>query len=129
MNYFFYLQTNIENIQEIACGALNNKNPNVKAETASFLARAFAYCTPVSLPKKLLKLYVTDLLKTLNESGMIINNRIQVSVLIDYILLDPTVRDNSAEALGVALKVVGEKVLDPFIADIDPLKNQKVICK
>lgn len=39
---------------------------------------------------------------------------------------DPTVRDNCCEALGVALKVVGEKQMMVFIADVDNLKLQKV---
>lgn len=35
-------------------------------------------------------------------------------------------RDNCCEALGVALKVVGEKQMMVFIADVDNLKLQKV---
>ena len=49
--------------------ALDNKNPSVKAETASFLARCFARTPPDHFTKKLLKAYTTPLLKTLNESG------------------------------------------------------------
>lgn len=49
--------------------ALNNKNPSVKAETASFLTRTFSKCQPTALNKKILKAYTTALLKTLNESG------------------------------------------------------------
>ncbi|XP_063608453.1 cytoskeleton-associated protein 5-like isoform X1 [Penaeus indicus] len=99
--------TNIESIQETVSGALANKNPQVKAETAAFLSRAFCYCTPTVFNKKLLKVYVGDLVKTLNES-------------------DPTVRDNSAMALGVMLKVVGEKQLMVFIGEVDNLKMQKI---
>lgn len=99
--------TNIEAIQETVSGALANKNPQVKAETAAFLSRAFCYCTPTVFNKKLLKVYVADLVKTLNES-------------------DPTVRDNSAMALGVMLKVVGEKQLMVFIGEVDNLKMQKI---
>lgn len=99
--------TNIEAIQETVSGALANKNPQVKAETAAFLSRAFCYCTPTVFNKKLLKVYVTDLVKTLNES-------------------DPTVRDNSAMALGVMLKVVGEKQLMVFIGEVENLKMQKI---
>ncbi|MCL4126148.1 UNVERIFIED_CONTAM: hypothetical protein GTU68_000576, partial [Idotea baltica] len=91
-----FQSTNIEAIQEITCAALNNKNPNVKAETASFLARSFCYCTPTVLTKKILKLYITELLKTLNES-------------------DANVRESSAQALGTALKVVSEKIMSPFL--------------
>jgi cytoskeleton-associated protein 5 len=65
------LQTTIEAIQEDILAALENKNPQVKAETTSFIARCFTKCTPVMLNKKLLKAYTTALLKTLNESGSI----------------------------------------------------------
>jgi hypothetical protein len=67
----FLLQTTIEAIQEDVLAALENKNPQVKAETASFLARCFTKCTPVMLNKKLLKAYTTALLKTLNEPGIL----------------------------------------------------------
>ncbi|KAG0714752.1 Cytoskeleton-associated protein 5 [Chionoecetes opilio] len=102
-----YLTTSLESIQETLTGALANKNPNVKAETVAFLSRALCYCTPTILNKKLLKLIVTDLLKSLSEP-------------------DPTVRDNSCEALGVAMRVVGEKLIMVFIADVDNLKMQKI---
>lgn len=39
---------------------------------------------------------------------------------------DPLVRDSSADALGVAMKVVGEKVMMPFLPDVDALKLGKV---
>lgn len=62
-------QTSLESIQETVSGALANKNPSVKAETASFMARALCYCTPAVLTKKLLKVIVTDLLKGVSEPG------------------------------------------------------------
>ncbi|XP_045137050.1 cytoskeleton-associated protein 5-like isoform X4 [Portunus trituberculatus] len=102
-----FLTTSLESIQETVGGALGNKNPSVKAETAGFLARALCYCTPTILTKKLLKVIVTDLLKGVSEP-------------------DPTVRDNCCEALGVAMKVVGEKQIMVFIADLDNLKMQKI---
>ena len=39
---------------------------------------------------------------------------------------DPTVREASFEALGIAMKVVSEKHVMPFLADVDPIKLQKV---
>lgn len=102
-----YQSTTIENIQEDVLAALENKNPSVKSETAAFLARCFTKCTAVMLSKKLLKAYSTALIKALNES-------------------DPSVRDNAAEALGTALKVVGEKTLMPFVSDVDNLKMAKI---
>lgn len=41
-------------------------------------------------------------------------------------ILDPTVRDSSAEALGTAMKLIGEKSMMPFLTDIDNLKMTKV---
>lgn len=66
---FFVAQTSLESIQETVSGALANKNPSVKAETAGFMARALCYCTPAVLNKKLLKVIVTDLLKGVSEPG------------------------------------------------------------
>ncbi|XP_043494004.1 protein mini spindles isoform X1 [Polistes fuscatus] len=97
----------IDLILEDTLAALENKNPAVKAETAAYLARCFACTPPSSLNKKLLKAYTTTLLKTLNEP-------------------DPTVRDNSAEAIATAMKLVGEKAMMPFLTDIDNLKMAKI---
>lgn len=38
----------------------------------------------------------------------------------------PEVRDAAFEALGTALKVVGERAVNPFLADVDKLKVDKV---
>lgn len=102
-----YPSTNLEAIQEDVVTALANKNPSVKSETAMFLARCFTKTVPTILNKKLLKAYVSALLKTLNES-------------------DPTVRDASADALGTAMKLVGEKNISPFLTEVDPLKMEKI---
>ncbi|XP_017478345.1 PREDICTED: cytoskeleton-associated protein 5 isoform X2 [Rhagoletis zephyria] len=102
-----YPSTNLEAMQECIVESLGNKNPNVKSETAFFLARAFARTQPTALNKKLLKLYVTTLIKTLNEP-------------------DPTVRDASAEALGTLLKLMGEKSVGPFLIEVDALKMAKI---
>lgn len=48
---------------------------------------------------------------------------------IDYKLfffVDPTVRDNSAEAIGTMWKVVGEKAISPFLSEVDNIKIAKV---
>lgn len=36
------------------------------------------------------------------------------------------VRDAAFEALGTAMKVVGEKAVNPFLSDLDKLKLDKV---
>nr|CAD7194945.1 unnamed protein product [Timema douglasi] len=102
-----FQSTTIEAVQEDILAALENKNPSVKAETASFLARCFTRCTPAMLNKKVLKAYTIALLKTLNEP-------------------DPTVRDSAAEALGTAMKAVGEKAIMPFMTDLDNSKLTKI---
>ncbi|XP_070390595.1 cytoskeleton-associated protein 5-like isoform X3 [Dermacentor albipictus] len=99
--------TNLEAILEDVTGALENKNPQIKAETTLFLARVFSKSTPAVLNKKLLKALVTSLLKTLNDS-------------------DPAVREGASMALGTAMKVVGERALTPFLGDLDNLKMEKV---
>ncbi|XP_059352575.1 cytoskeleton-associated protein 5-like isoform X2 [Daphnia carinata] len=102
-----YPSTTIEAIQEDVLAGLDNKNPSVKAETAAFLGRCFAKCNATILNKKLLKAYCPALIKALNES-------------------DPGVRDSSAEALGIAMKVVGEKVIMPFLPDLEAMKMAKI---
>ena len=56
-------------MQEDALTALDNKNPAVKAETAAFLSRCFSKSNSTTLNKKVLKAYMSALIKTLNESG------------------------------------------------------------
>ncbi|CAK9796545.1 Protein mini spindles [Anthophora plagiata] len=102
-----FLSVSIDLILEDTLAALENKNPAVKAETAAYLARCFSRTPPPSLNKKLLKAYTGVLLKTLNEP-------------------DPTVRDSSAEAIGTAMKLIGEKSMMPFLTDIDNLKITKI---
>ena len=102
-----YPATSLEAIQEDVIGALGNKNPNVKAETAAFLARSFCYCTPAILTKKLLKVYVTELARLLADS-------------------DPAVRDAASEALGTAWKVAGEKAITAFMGEQEALKIAKI---
>ncbi|XP_043214120.1 cytoskeleton-associated protein 5-A-like isoform X1 [Amphibalanus amphitrite] len=102
-----YPATSLEAIQEDVVGALGNKNPSIKAETAALLARCFCYCTPAILTKKLLKVYVTELARLLSDS-------------------DPAVREAASEALGTAWKVVGEKSVAAFMGEQDPLKVAKV---
>ncbi|XP_075735829.1 cytoskeleton-associated protein 5-A-like isoform X1 [Rhipicephalus microplus] len=99
--------TNLEAILENVTGALSNKNPQIKAETTLFLARVFSKSTPALLNKKLLKALVTSLLKTLTDS-------------------DPAVREGASMALGTAMKVVGERVIAPFLGDLDNPKMEKV---
>ena len=102
------LSYSLENILEDISTALDNKNPQIKTETASFLTRQFASQTFAILSnKKLLKQLIDPLIKTLSD-------------------MDATVRDASAEAIGTAMKVVGEKLISPLLADVDPIKMAKI---
>lgn len=108
---------------------LDNKNPSVKAETAAFLGRCFAKCNATILNKKILKAYCPALVKTLNESGNLLLSFFKLLSLIPLFQicsLDPSVRDSSAEALGVAMKVVGEKIIMPFLPDLEAMKMAKI---
>lgn len=97
----------LDAVLEDLLAALENKNPNIKAETALFISRCFQRCTQATLPKKMLKAFCSALLKTVNDT-------------------DPGVREASFEALGVAMKVVSEKHIMPFLADVDSIKMQKI---
>ncbi|GIY80106.1 hypothetical protein CDAR_186242 [Caerostris darwini] len=102
-----YSITGFESMLEDIQAALENKNPQIKAETCAFLSRSFAICSSTQLNKKLLKAFTVSLLKTLNDT-------------------DGTVRENAAEALGTALKVVGDRVMTPFLQEVDALKMAKI---
>uniref|UniRef100_A0A182MWU9 TOG domain-containing protein n=1 Tax=Anopheles culicifacies TaxID=139723 RepID=A0A182MWU9_9DIPT len=102
-----YPSTTIEAILEDVLEALGNKNPSVKMETASFLARSFTKTLPAALSKKVLKPLIAALLKTLNEP-------------------DPAVRDAAADAIGTAMKLVGEKIIAPYLTEVDALKMAKI---
>lgn len=97
----------LDSVLEDIVAALENKNPSIKAETASFLARCFAKSSMSTLPKKLLKSFCTSLIKTVADTA-------------------PEVRDASFLALGTAMKVVSEKHIMPFLVDVDNLKMQKI---
>ncbi|XP_014669251.1 PREDICTED: cytoskeleton-associated protein 5-like [Priapulus caudatus] len=102
-----YLTTTLDSVSEDVIASMESKSPSVKVETALFLSRCFVRCTLATLPKKVLKPLVAPMIKAINEP-------------------DPNVRDASAECLGTALKVVGEKGMGPFIAEVDKLKQDKI---
>lgn len=102
-----YQYWSFEPMLEDLLEALNQKNPSVKSETTQFLARSFAKTQPAVFTKKLLKPLTLALLKTLSES-------------------DPAVRDGSAEALGTLAKLLGDKVITPYLVDVDALKLAKI---
>ncbi|XP_018417650.1 PREDICTED: cytoskeleton-associated protein 5 [Nanorana parkeri] len=102
-----FLTTTLQNLSEDILAVMDNKNPAIKQQTSLFLARSFRHCTPSTLPKSLLKPFCAALLKQINDSA-------------------PEVRDAAFEALGTAQKVVGEKAVNPFLADVDKLKLDRI---
>ncbi|ETE68319.1 Cytoskeleton-associated protein 5, partial [Ophiophagus hannah] len=102
-----FLTTTLQNLSEDILAVMDNKNPTIKQQTSLFIARSFRHCTPSTLPKSLLKPFCAALLKHINDSA-------------------PEVRDAAFEALGTALKVAGEKAVNPFLTDVDKLKLDRI---
>ncbi|MCI4383816.1 hypothetical protein PGIGA_G00031060 [Pangasianodon gigas] len=102
-----FLSTTLEKVSEDVLAVMDNKNPSIRQQASLFLGRSFRHCTPTTLPKNLLKPFCVALLKQVNDSA-------------------PEVRDAAFETLGTALKVVGERAVNPFLADVDKLKVDKI---
>ncbi|XP_056271762.1 cytoskeleton-associated protein 5 isoform X2 [Pseudoliparis swirei] len=102
-----YLTTTLQNMSEDILGVMDNKNPSIKQQASLFLARSFRHCTQATLPKSVLKPLCAALIKQVNDSA-------------------PEVRDAAFEALGTALKMMGEKAVNPFLSDLDKIKLDKI---
>ncbi|XP_036963787.1 cytoskeleton-associated protein 5 isoform X2 [Acanthopagrus latus] len=102
-----FLTTTLQNLSEDILAVMDNKNPSIKQQASLFLARSFRHCTQTTLPKSVLKPLCAALIKQVNDSA-------------------PEVRDAAFEALGTAMKVVGEKAVNTFLADLDKLKLDKI---
>eukprot|EP00795_Rhopilema_esculentum_P011233 gene11233-21420_t len=102
-----FLTTTFSNMVEDVIASLESKNPNVKEETCKFLTRAISQLTQATLPKPILKQITPVLIKKMDDTVA-------------------GVRDNAAEALGTSMKVVGEKVMLPYIDQLDKIKAEKV---
>ncbi|XP_068996067.1 cytoskeleton-associated protein 5 isoform X1 [Embiotoca jacksoni] len=102
-----FLTTTLQNLSEDVLGVMDNKNPSIKQQASLFLARSFRHCVQATLPKSVLKPLCAALIKQVNDSA-------------------PEVRDAAFEALGTAMKVVGEKAVNPFLTDLDKLKLDKI---
>ncbi|XP_074487606.1 cytoskeleton-associated protein 5 isoform X2 [Sebastes fasciatus] len=102
-----FLTTTLQNLSEDILAVMDNKNPSIKQQASLFLARSFRHCTQATLPKGVLKPLCAALTKQVNDSAL-------------------EVRDAAFEALGTAMKVVGEKAVNPFLSDLDKLKLDKI---
>lgn len=101
------MKTTLDVMMDDVIAALGNKSPGVRSESALFLSRVFARCTQATLTKKLLKTFTTTLCAT----------------SVDTV---PEVRENSFAALGTAMRVVGAKNIEPFLADLDPIRVNRI---
>ncbi|XP_028287106.1 cytoskeleton-associated protein 5 isoform X2 [Parambassis ranga] len=102
-----FFTTTLQNLSEDILAVMDNKNPSIKQQASLFLARSFRHCKQATLPKSVLKPLCAALIKQVNDSAS-------------------EVRDAAFEALGTAMKVVGEKAVNPFLADLDKLKLDKI---
>ncbi|XP_061677746.1 cytoskeleton-associated protein 5 isoform X2 [Syngnathoides biaculeatus] len=102
-----FLTTTLQNLSEDILAVMDNKNPSIKQQASLFLARSFRHCTQATLPKSVLKPFCAALVKQVNDSA-------------------PEVRDAAFEAVATSMKVVGEKAVNPYLADLDKLKVDKI---
>ncbi|XP_062245038.1 cytoskeleton-associated protein 5 isoform X2 [Platichthys flesus] len=102
-----FLTTTLQNLSEDILSVMDNKNPSIKQQASLYLARSFRHCTQATLPKSVLKPFCAALVKQVNDSA-------------------PEVRDAAFDALGTAMKVAGEKAVNPFLADLDKLKLDRI---
>uniref|UniRef100_A0AAY4C450 TOG domain-containing protein n=1 Tax=Denticeps clupeoides TaxID=299321 RepID=A0AAY4C450_9TELE len=103
-----FLSTTLQSLSEGVLAVMDNKNPSIKQQASLFLARSFQLCNSSTLPKNLLKPFCVALIKVWNCDSA------------------PEVRDAAFEALGTAMRVLSEKALSPFLADLDKLKMDKI---
>uniref|UniRef100_A0A3Q0KG40 Putative microtubule associated protein xmap215 n=1 Tax=Schistosoma mansoni TaxID=6183 RepID=A0A3Q0KG40_SCHMA len=99
--------TSLDHFVDDIVAALGHKTPNVRAEAALILSRAFKKCSTTSLNKKILKSFTVPLCVTCNDT-------------------DPEVRECSFAALGAAMFVVSAKTIQPFLSELDSIRLAKI---
>ncbi|CAH8452669.1 unnamed protein product [Schistosoma rodhaini] len=99
--------TSVDHFVDDIVAALGHKTPNVRAEAALILSRAFKKCSATSLNKKILKSFTVPLCVTCNDT-------------------DPEVRECSFAALGAAMFVVSAKTIQPFLSELDSIRLAKI---
>jgi cytoskeleton-associated protein 5 len=102
-----YQTTSLAALLEEILPFLDNKNPSVKAETLSYMARSFQHCTPQILNKPTLKQICPPIITRMDDTN-------------------PVVRDAACEALATVLKVVSDKPMSVYMDSLDKSKDAKV---
>ncbi|CAJ0571285.1 unnamed protein product, partial [Mesorhabditis spiculigera] len=101
-------QADLEQMEEALVGGLENKNPQIKAQTDLFLERMLRKCNAKTMPKKI-KAFCVHFVKHTGES-------------------DAEVREAAYNTLGALQRIVGEKVVANWCAAIaeDKMKMTKI---
>lgn len=107
MYTIFRFQASLDHFVDDIVAALSHKTPNVRAEAALILSRAFKKCSATSLNKKVLKSFTVPLCVTCNDTV-------------------PEVRECSFAALGAAMFVVSAKTIQPFLSELDSIRLAKI---
>ncbi|EXJ63938.1 hypothetical protein A1O7_00273 [Cladophialophora yegresii CBS 114405] len=101
-----FASTSLTECLEETLGFLQNKNPNVKAESIKFLARCLR--TTRDVPSK-------EEQKRLADAGT-------------KLLTESTenLRSGGAEILGISMKIIGERAMNPYLDGLDEIRKAKI---
>lgn len=101
-----FASTSLSDCLEETLGFLPNKNPNVKAETIKFLSRCLRTTrdVPSKAEQKLIADAATKLLTESNEA----------------------IRSGGAEILGILMKIIGERGMNPYLDGLDDIRKAKI---
>jgi cytoskeleton-associated protein 5 len=101
-----FASTSLTECLEETLGFLQNKNPNVKAESIKFLARCLR--TTRDVPSKEEQKRIADAgTKLLTEST-------------------ENLRSGGAEILGILMKIIGERAMNPHLDGLDDIRKAKI---
>ncbi|KAF8605244.1 ARM repeat-containing protein [Ceratobasidium sp. AG-I] len=101
-----FITTTLPDVLEDILNSLKSKNPQVKEGTVRFLNRSLA-TTRIPPTKDNIKPLSTQLAALLEDS-------------------DEKVRTSAAEGLGLTMKIVGERALNPVMETMDDIRKAKV---
>ncbi|KAG5456488.1 MAG: hypothetical protein BJ554DRAFT_3759, partial [Olpidium bornovanus] len=96
----------LSDIIEDVTTTMNHKNPNVKAESVRWLVRCLKITKQLP-PKPEVKVLNEMLLKSTDDSFV-------------------EVRESAFEGLGTLMKLVGERIMQPYLEKLDNIKSAKV---
>lgn len=98
--------TSLSDIVEETVGFLKHKTPQVRIETAKFLSRCLQTTKTVPKPNEI---------KLIIEAGIVLQSDTQEPV-----------RTEAAQILGIMMKIIGERAMNPFLDGVDDIKKGKI---